>query len=83
MDVIVTAQNMIYKLSFSITFVNNNPHIAIRESLFLLWIMTLGYVEPQHHRLFCTVKLSKSSFLIAIAFFHLGRYNNYISIAYF
>ena len=30
MDAIVTAQNMIYKLSFSITFVNNNPHIATR-----------------------------------------------------
>ena len=29
MDAIVTAQNMIYKLSFSITYVNNNPHIAI------------------------------------------------------
>ena len=29
MDAIVTAQNMIYKLSCSITFVNNNPHIAI------------------------------------------------------
>ena len=31
MDAIVTAQNMIHvhKLSFSITFVNNNPHIAI------------------------------------------------------
>ena len=41
MDAIVTAQNMIYKLSFSITFANNNPHIAIGESLFLLW-MTLG-----------------------------------------
>ena len=26
MDAIVTAQNMIYKLSFSITLVNNNPH---------------------------------------------------------
>ena len=29
MDAIVTAQNMIYKLSFSIMFVKNNPHIAI------------------------------------------------------
>ena len=29
MDAIVTAQNMIYKVSFSITFVNNNPRIAI------------------------------------------------------
>ena len=45
MDVIVAAQNMIYKFSFSIRFVNNNPHIAIGESLFLLW-MTLGEVEP-------------------------------------
>ena len=41
----MTAQNMMYKLSFSITFVNKNPHIAIGESLFRLW-MTLGYVEP-------------------------------------
>ena len=41
MDVAVTAQNMINKLSFRITFVNKNPHIAIGESLFLLW-MTLG-----------------------------------------
>ena len=40
MDTIVTAENIIYKLLFSITFVNNNPHIAI-DSLFLLW-MTLG-----------------------------------------
>ena len=39
----MTAQNMIYKLSFSITFVNNN--LAIGESLFLLW-MILGEVEP-------------------------------------
>ena len=37
MDAIVTAQNMIYKLSFGITFVTNNPHIAIWDSLFLLW----------------------------------------------
>ena len=29
MDAIVTAQNMIYKLSFSITFMSINPHIAI------------------------------------------------------
>ena len=45
MDVIVTAQNIIYKLQFSITFVNKNPLMAIEESLFLLW-MTLGEVEP-------------------------------------
>ena len=45
MDAIVTAQNMIYKLSFSITVVHNNPHIAIRDSLFLLR-MTSGLVEP-------------------------------------
>ena len=37
-------------------------------------------IEPQHHNLYCTMKLSKSPFLIAIAY-HLGR--NYISIAYF
>ena len=37
----MTAQNMIYKLSFSIKFVNNNLHIAIGESLFSLW-MALG-----------------------------------------
>ena len=36
MDDIVTAQNMIYKLSFSITFVNNNPHISIWDSLFFV-----------------------------------------------
>ena len=30
----MTAQNMIYILSFSITFVNNNPHVAIEESVF-------------------------------------------------
>ena len=36
MNTIVTAQNMIYKLSFSITFVNNNPHIAIWDSLFFV-----------------------------------------------
>ena len=29
MDAIVTAQNMIYKLSFGITFLNKNPHIAL------------------------------------------------------
>ena len=40
MDAILIAENMIYKLSFGITFVNNNPHIAIRDSL-LLW-MTSG-----------------------------------------
>ena len=31
-----------------------------------------GYIEPQHYHLFCTVKLSKSSCLIAIAFFRQG-----------
>ena len=40
-DVVVTVQNMICKLSFSITFVNNNPHITVGECLFSLWI-TLG-----------------------------------------
>ena len=92
MDAIVTAQTMIYKLSFSTKFVNNNPHITIWDILFCygwhrgkLSHYVLGQVEPQHHHLFCTVKLSKSSFLITIPFFHLRRYtcNNYISIAYF
>ena len=41
----MTAQNIIYKLSFSITFVNNNSYIAIGESLFLLG-MTSRYFEP-------------------------------------
>ena len=41
----MTAQNMIYKLSFSITFVNNNPHIAIGDSFFFLWMVS-GQVEP-------------------------------------
>ena len=41
MDAVVTSQTMIYLAIFSITFVNNNPHIAILDGLFLLW-MTPG-----------------------------------------
>ena len=38
MDAIVTAQNMIYKLSFSITFVNNNPlsYYNMRQFVFVM-----------------------------------------------
>ena len=36
MDAIVTAQDMIYKLSFSITFVNFNPHCNMRQFDFVM-----------------------------------------------